>query len=215
MIFRIRWLFITLLIATTVAGCSASVVTGDGSTYLRDDFSDVASGWDQSDGSDGATEYRDGQYRMYSALPDYLLWANPQKLFPADVVVEVLATKKAGPDDNAFGILCRYQDARNYDALVMSSDGQAGIAKVINGEGPTMISGAQMEPRAVIHSGNASNLLRAECVGPNLKLFANDALVAQAMDETLTANSDIGLLLGSYDDPGSEVFFDNYLVRRP
>lgn len=215
MIFRYRFFFITLMILPFLAGCMAQVVTGDGTIYFRDDFSDKTSGWDQINGLDGAVEYTAGQYRMYSAIPNYLLWANPQKVFPADVVVEVLAAKRTGPDDNTFGILCRYVDTKNYYALVISSDGQAGIAKVINGEGPTMISGAHMEPNDAIQKGNETNQLRAECVGNSFKLFANDVLVASAIDEALTANSDVGLLLGSYDDPGSELFFDNFLVRRP
>jgi hypothetical protein len=217
MICRCRFLFITLLLAPFLAGCMAQVTTGDGTVYYQDDFSDSASGWDNASGSDGAAEYSDGQYRMYSALANYLLWANPQKLFPADVIVDVLATKKAGPDDNTFGIVCRYLDTRNYYALVISSDGQAGIAKVRNGQGPTMISGAHMQPNAVIQKGNASNLLRAECIGNTLTLFVNDVLVASATDEDgpILSQSDVGLLLGSYDDPGTEVYFDGFLVRRP
>jgi hypothetical protein len=215
MLTRCHALFITLLIIPFVVGCSPQVTTGDGITYFRDDFSTTTSGWDQSKGDDGATEYIDGQYRMYSALGNYVVWANPQKVFPADVVVEVLATKKTGPDNNAFGILCRYRDTKNYYALVISSDGQAGIAKVQDGQGPIMISGAHMHPVAEIRKGNAINLLRAECVGNSLKLFINETLAASATDDAFLSEGDAGLWLGSYDDPGTEVYFDNFLIRRP
>jgi|WetSurMetagenome_2_1015567.scaffolds.fasta_scaffold220083_2 hypothetical protein len=210
-----RLLFITLLSVALLYACSPPLIIGDGTTYFHDDFSNTTSGWDQTSGKDGATEYTDGQYRMYAALPNYLLWANPQKLFPADVIVDVIASKRAGPDNNAFGILCRYQDAGNYYALVMSSDGHAGIAKVQGGQGPMMISGSQMEPKSAIQKGNAINLLRAECVGKNLKLFVNDSLVAATTDDTFLVNGDAGLWLGSYEDPGTEIFFDDFLVRRP
>jgi hypothetical protein len=215
MISSLRRLGITLGLIPFLAACLPQITTGDGATYFHDDFSNPTSGWDQASGADSATDYTENQYRMYAALPNYLLWANPQKVFPVDVVIQVIAAKKAGPDNNAFGILCRYQDAKNYYVLMISSDGQAGIAKVLDGQGPTMISGEQMHPAKAIQKGNTINLLRAECVGDLLQLFVNDSLVASATDESIHSNGDAGLWVGSYDDPGTEIFFDDFLVRRP
>jgi hypothetical protein len=215
MISSLRCVFITLCWVPLLSSCLPTVATGDGTTYFHDDFSNPESGWDQTSGNDGATEYADGQYRMYAALPNYLLWANPQKLFPADVIIDVVASKKAGPDNNAFGILCRYQDAGNYYALMISSDGQAGIGKVQGGQGPIMISGSHMNPKPEIRKGNTANLLRAECVGTSLKLFVNNSLVASSTDDAFPSKGDVGLWLSTYDDPGTEVFFDDFLVRRP
>jgi hypothetical protein len=215
MILRSNFFSCAISVNLLLCACAPQLTTGDGMTYYHDDFSNPASGWDQVNAADGATEYADGQYRLYSALPNYLLWANPQKVFPEDVVIDVRATKKNGPDNNAFGILCRYQDARNYYALAITSDGQAGIAKVQNGQGPSLISGAHMEPAKGIEKGNSVNLLRAECVGNNLMLYANGVLVATATDNTFLSSSDAGLWLESYDDPGTEIFFNDFTVRHP
>jgi len=44
-----------------------------------------------------------------------------------DTLVHTRALKLNGPDDNMFGILCRYQDEENYYALVIGSDGYYGV----------------------------------------------------------------------------------------
>ena len=80
---------------------------------FQDDFSDSSSGWDDYSSEEGSTEYSNGVYRIYvnAASSDY--WANPGLSFK-DTVTTVDATKVGGPDDNDFGLLCRYQDIDNY-----------------------------------------------------------------------------------------------------
>jgi hypothetical protein len=207
---RFLWLGV---LALALSGCSAfSAPQGD--AYFQDDFSSAGSGWDRVEGSDGVTDYADGAYRIFSATPDYYMWATSGRSYPDDVRIEVDVVKKAGPDADVFGILCRYRDAKNFYILMISGDGQGGIAKRSSGGDLVMLSDDSLKSNPGIHTGLAANHLRADCVGSNLSLYVNDLLVATAADGELSGG-DAGLWLGAYDNPGSDLFFDNFLVRKP
>jgi hypothetical protein len=204
--------FAFLLPVLLLAGCGVfSMPRGD--VYYQDDFSNIFSGWDRVNGSDGVTDYAEGGYRIFSATADYYMWATPGRSFPDDVRIEVDVTRKGGSESDVFGVLCRYQDKDNFYILMISADGQAGIAKRSAG-GLAMLSGESLVFHPEIQLGLASNHLRADCAGTNLTLYANGVLVASAADSEFSGG-DAGLWLGAYDRPGSEVFFDNFIVRKP
>ena len=100
---------------------------------FKDDFSDTSSGWDRVDVADGITDYADGVYRILVNTDSTDVWANPGLNFD-DTTIVVEATKVGGPDDNDFGVICRYEDESNFYFFIISSDGYYGVGKVINGE---------------------------------------------------------------------------------
>ena len=207
-----RWLVICFF-ALALGGCApSSMPLGD--VYYQDDFSNSASGWDRATGADGVTDYAGGMYRIFSATPDYYMWATAHRDFPNDVRIEVDVTKKAGADQDVFGVLCRYRDEKNFYILMISGDGQAGIAKRTSGSDLAMLSGTSMKTDPNIHPGPAANHLRADCVGDKLSLYVNDTLVASATDSDFPGG-DAGLWLGTYDQPGTDLYFDNFIVRKP
>jgi hypothetical protein len=202
-----------LLLALLLAGCSAlSMPQGD--VYFQDDFSNPLSGWDRLSASDGVTDYSDGAYRIFSATSDYYMWATPGRDFPNDVRIEVDVAKKDGPNEDVFGVLCRYRDEKNFYILMISADGQAGIAKRSAAGDLVMLSGESLQPDPAIRLGLATNHLRADCSGTSLALYVNGVLTATATDSEFSGG-DAGLWLGAYDRPGSDVFFDDFIVRKP
>ena len=201
------------LLGLMLAGCSAwSMPQGD--VFFQDDFSNSFSGWDRVKGSDGVTDYTEGAYRIFSATSNYYMWATPGRKFPNDVRIEVDVTKKAGPDPDVFGVLCRYQNEKNFYILIISGDGQAGIAKQSAAGDLVMLSGESLKSNPGIRPGPADNHLRADCSGTSLSLYVNEILAATATDAEFSGG-DAGLWLGSYDLPGSDLFFDNFIVRKP
>jgi hypothetical protein len=207
-----RFLVTWILLVITV-GCNGWL-SPRGDIYFQDDFSKSSSGWDRVSGSDGVTDYSGGSYRIFSAIPDYYIWATAGRNFPADVRIEVDVEKKAGPDQDVFGVLCRYRNEKSFYILMISGDGQAGIARRTPAGEVQMLSGDSMTVNPNIRSGLATNHLRADCYGANLALYVNDVLVASAANAEV-AGGDAGLWLGSYDRPGSDLFFDNFIVRKP
>ena len=177
-----------------------------------DDFSDESSGWDRINEDEGVTDYSDGVYRIAVNTDNTDIWANPGLSF-TDSVIEVDAKKVGGPDDNDFGIICRYQDLSNFYFFIISSDGFYGIAKVIDGE-QILIDLENMEYSDTINQGNSSNKLRADCVGKNLVLHINGQKLLEVNDSQYSTG-DVGLIAGTFNVAGTDIHFDNFIVRKP
>ena len=210
---------ITALVLLSMA-CSFSQVakvlgeypTGQGDLIFQDGFSDPSSGWDQVRTAEGMTDYEADRYRIVVNATNADYWANPGLAF-GDVVIDVDAGKISGPDDNDYGVLCRYQDIENFYFLIISSDGYYGIGKVESGE-QHLLDPPQMYHSRYIISGNGPNHIQATCSGTEIKLSVNGELLAEASDSTFNLG-DIGLIVGSFDDAGVDIWFDNLSVRVP
>lgn len=195
-------------------GSSDPLGAGSGSLLFQDDFSDPGSGWftDRFD-SGSLAEYTGGSYRLYIAEPDMLLIGQANQRLPANVVIAVDATKAGGPDDNDFGVICRMQDLYNFYSFEISSDGYASISIFADGE-PRFLTGGWLRVDA-INQGEASNHIQVDCIGPDLRLFANGNLVAQVSDSTFSGGGDVGLVAGTFSVSGTDIRFDNFIVTRP
>jgi len=203
-----------LLIATLACSVFSSEDTPElpSNLLFQDDFSDTTSGWDQVTESDGTTDYENGYYRMVVNTTDMDVWANPGLNF-TDVVVEVDAAKAGGPDDNDFGVICRYQDVENFYFFIISSDGYYAVGKVIGGE-QELIEADQMYPSEAINQGAVTNHIKADCIGSHLVLNVNGTLLTDVEDSTLT-HGDVGLIAGTFDEAGTDIHFDNFSVSKP
>jgi len=215
---KVRSGIILPLLATLALACAIfplgteEEVQPENSVLFQDDFSDPLSGWDQVDVNDGVTDYVDGVYRIFVNTTNTDVWANPGLSFN-DSYVEVMATKVAGDNNNDFGLICRYQDENNFYFFIISSDGYYGIGKVVNGE-QLLIGNDSMPPSEVIRQGDESNHLRAGCVGSQLSLAVNGQMLAE-YEDTDFVSGDIGLLAGSFENPGTDIHFDNLVVTKP
>ena len=178
----------------------------------QDDFSSSSSGWPEASDSDKAAAYSNGQYLMQAFTTSQDVWAHPGENF-TDVSIEVDATKFSGPDNNDFGIICRFQDDSNFYFLIVASDGYQSIGKYQNDD-LIYLSADEMQPTDAVFSGTTTNHLRADCIGSTLTLYANGQQLAQVTD-TSFASGDIGLTVGTFDEPNIAVTFDNFVVFEP
>jgi hypothetical protein len=185
----------------------------DPNLLLFDDFSDPESGWDRVDETDYYTDYYNGSYRIivYTDMSDS--WANPSGQSYGDVSIEVAATKNGGPDDNDFGIICRYQDVDNFYYGLISSDGFYGIMKVVDASSE-QLGNSELQSSDLINQGTATNQIRFVCAGDMLSLYVNGQLIDEQVDSAFTQGN-VGLLAGTYDIPGTDILFDNFTVTRP
>ncbi|MBC8496361.1 MAG: hypothetical protein ISS57_06365 [Anaerolineales bacterium] len=216
---RFSAILVALLVASLACSTLSSDDSGDGgpagpasNVLFQDDFSDSSSGWDQVEVTEGITDYENGYYRMFVNTEETDIWANPGLHF-TDVVVEVDATKVAGPDDNDFGIICRYQDIENFYFFIISSDGYYGVGKVVDGE-QELIDTDQMYPDDAIKQGNTTNHIKADCVGAHLVLHANGTKITDVEDTTFSSG-DVGLIAGTFAEAGADIHFDNFVIKKP
>jgi hypothetical protein len=189
---------------------------GNGQQILfQDDFSNTNSGWDQVQNDYGTTGYENGGYRINVTQASAYFFANPSQPLQNDVRIEVDATKIGGPDDNAFGIICRYQDVDNFYYFYISSDGYFGIG-IDKAGTKTIISSSDgnLTSDSSINQGAATNQLRADCIGNTLSLYVNGTQVASVTDSSLTGG-DVGLIAKTYTVAGTDILFDNFFVYKP
>jgi hypothetical protein len=198
---------------TFIASCSIFQIPMEpGSVLFQDDFTRSSSGWDRYQDEIYFSDYSEGVYRISVFAPNTDAWANPRLDF-GDVRIHVDATKQGGPDDNIYGIICRYQDPRNFYFFLISSDGYTGIG--VSKDGRRVLASAEsMLPSDAVLRGSATNHLRAECIGYDLRLYVNNTLVAQAYGAEWE-RGDVGLIVGTYEEPGADIYFDNFSVVHP
>jgi hypothetical protein len=178
-----------------------------------DDFSKPNSGWETfSETNKSVISYQANGLRILVNQPQTDLWTKPGKNFK-DSWQEVDAIKLNGPDNNHFGIICRYQDNMNFYAFLVSSDGYSGVVKVKNGK-MIILGDGTLEYNPSIHKGQVVNHLRAGCIGPILILLVNDVKLLALQDSDFVSGG-IGLIAGSYDQPGVDIYFDNFMVYKP
>lgn len=170
------------------------------------------SGWDQHHSPVYQADYERGLYTIVVHAPRTDAWATPGLDF-SDAQIQVEANKIAGPDDNIFGLICRYQDPRNFYFLVISSDGYAGIG-LNKGGRRQLLSGEALLPSAAVRQGQAANVIRGDCIGFDLRLFVNGVLVAET-HAAEWSHGDVGVMAGTYDIPGVQIVFDNFSVVQP
>lgn len=221
---RITWkhAWILLLGASLLAGCSGIPLVSQmlvqptreitSSDLFFDDFSENNSGWDRYESEAGMTDYVKGSYRIavYEPMTDF--FANPYQNFK-DVIVEVKAVRVEGPENNSFGVICRYQDEENFYAAQISSDGFGGIFLMEDGT-YTLLGLEKMIPVPAVLGGSGENTIRFECVGNTLTLFANGQPVDYREDDSF-GNGDVGLIAGTFDEGGAVIDFDDFRVTRP
>jgi hypothetical protein len=183
-----------------------------GEVLFQDDFADPDSGWGVYEDSQGSAEYQGGSFRIFVNQPDYVLWSTPGLEY-ADVLMEVNATKTAGPDENDFGLICRYRDENNFYFLVVSSDGFYGIGKVKDGD-LVLVGSENMQYSQAIHQGETTNRLQAVCKGSTLSLTANGTELIEVQDPDLTSG-DVGLIAGTFSVQGADILFDDLVITQP
>lgn len=181
-----------------------------GTVFFQDDFSDNKSDWETWKDVNGTlAQYSNGGLRLVVNEIQFDLWSRPgQKL--TDSSLEVDTFKNAGPDDNDFGLLCRFNDRNNYYSFLISSDGYFGIVKVKDNKAQ-LLNGDLMQPDTAVIKGKAGNHLRADCRGSRLTFYVNGKKLAEVVDDDLSSG-EVGVIAGTFNSPGADIQFDNFMV---
>ncbi len=212
-----RWIVILVILALASLACKA-ILPGDatqaspGEILFKDDFSNSSSGWKRVTAINGESNYDDGVYRIFVNEANMDIWSMPGLYFK-DVRVEVDAFKVGGDRNNRFGIICRATNPKDFYTFVISSDGYYGIGK-IKDQDYSLIGMYALQPSTAIELGSAVNRIRADCIADTLTLYVNGRKLAEVKDSEFAAG-DVGLIAGTYDIPGTDIRFDNFVVYQP
>ncbi len=199
-----------ILLLSSCASLISTPAAPSGSVLFQDTFATNVSGWDRLANDGGIMDYDSGGFRILIRQPNMNYWSTPQKNF-GDVRVEADVKKLNGPEENRAGLMCRYHGG-DYYFFVISNDGYYGIGKFIGGQ--TLLLGQNAMQASDTIQKEAVNHIRADCVGNTLTLYVNFKQVATAQDSDFTTG-DVGVLAGSFTQPGVDVLFQNFMVLQP
>jgi hypothetical protein len=216
---RFIWsLLIVLLMAMTACGATESEPDAcDSPDFLFfDDFNgEQDCGWAIYNRGGGSATVENSAMQVTVNQPGQLWWTNPGRDFD-DVIVSAEARQVGGPNDNAYGLICRYQNEENFYVFLVSGDGFYAIGKYQTGTENVvyLTENQQFLPSDSINLGVASNELRASCVGNQLSLEVNGIPVLSVTDPTFVTG-DIGLAAGTLVAGTGVIEFDNVQAIAP
>jgi hypothetical protein len=174
-----------------------------------DDFSNPDSGWKTASDEALQIQYQDGALHFLLNELDTITWSAPKDKRFGDFVLDVDATQVAGPNDNAYGVIFRYQDDRNFYRFDISGDGYYALFKRKDGAWTKLQDYAET---AAVQQGNATNHLRVTAKGNQFTLNVNGETVKTFSDSDF-ANGNIGVAAGTlFENAGVEIGFDNVSV---
>lgn len=205
-----------LFSACTALGGSGVESCDDGGALLQDDFSGTKMcGWAEYNKSGTVVSIVDGVMQISTSTPGQIFWSNPGRQFN-DVIVTTQARQTDGPNDNAYGVICRYQDESNFYLFLISGDGYYMIGKYETGQATIqyLTESNEFVFSEVINQGVATNQVRASCIGNELSLSVNGIPLATVVDGTFSAG-DVGLGVSTFEPGTAVVQFDDFRVLSP
>ncbi len=175
-----------------------------------DDFSNPSSGWDDAFDRYTTKQYGNNKYYIEITTSNLVAWGLANRKV-ADFRIQVHAAQEEGPNNNGYGILFRFQDRDNFYRFDISGDGFFLLSKFYNGEWVTLVP---WTASSAINVGQATNLMTVEAVGSQVRVYANDTLLAEVDDDTLTEGN-FGFFASTFSEPNLTVSFDDILLWTP
>lgn len=212
---------ISVILVAGLGGCQAlpdwviqpaPTAAPSGTVLFSDDFSQVPNGWGLSESPDAAVAYERDGLRILVGQAGKDAWSVAGRKF-ADVDLAASVRRLSGPVDNMIGLICRYQDRSNFYLAFVSTDGYYGIAK-IEQDSFHLISAKELQYSSFLAGLEGDFQLQALCSRDLLVVSVNDQALAQVRDSTF-GMGDVGVFAGSYDQPGVDIVFDDFIVRQP
>jgi len=192
---------IILLLSTILSGCNLPGVQSDTALantpnlLFEDNFSNPNSGWEVSS-QGGLKDYYNGTYHIQISETN------------------IFDTAFTGPANMAeIGVICRMQNSQDFYFMTIRSDGAFAVFKMYQGN-EFFIGMEGYQFNDAIRTGLSTNHIQAECRGENLSLIVNNEHLITVQDSSYQVG-DVGVLAGAYDEPGVNVYFDNFRVFQP
>lgn len=172
-------------------------------------------GWVEYNRGGAVASIEDGVMKISTSSPGEIWWTNPVRSYD-DVIIAVDATQVGGPSDNAYGVICRYQDEENFYLFLISGDGYYAIGKYQSDEDRVvyLTEDGQYISSEHINQGQAKNHIEASCIGNELSLTVNGIPMITVMDSQFPSG-DIGLAASALQQGTVEIAFDDLKVSVP
>jgi hypothetical protein len=175
-----------------------------------DDFSDPSSGWDDAFDRYTTKQYGNNKYYVEITTSNLVAWGLANRNV-GDFRIEVEAAQEEGPNNNGYGILFRFKDRDNFYRFDISGDGFFLLSKFHDGEWVTLVP---WTASSSVNVGHNTNRLAVEAVGSQIRVYANDELLAEVEDDAL-AEGNFGFFASTFSEPNLTVSFDDIKLWIP
>ena len=203
------------LAACSIGGGGVDECTESGALFQDDFGGEKECGWALYNRGGAVVEIDEGVMRMSTSQPGQVWWTNPGQSFD-DVIISTEARQVSGPNDNAYGTICRYQNEENFYVFLISGDGYYTIGKYTS-DSPAityLTENGEYQFSDVINQGNATNQIRTSCIGQELSLAVNGVTLTTVTDPTFVIG-DVGLAVSTLEPGTAVVEFTDFRVVAP
>jgi hypothetical protein len=204
-----------LLAACSLGGNGIDECTESGALFQDDFGGEKECGWALYNRGGAVVEIEQGVMRLSTSQPGQIWWTNPGQSFD-DTIISTEARQVSGPNDNAYGAICRYQNEENFYVFLISGDGYYTIGKYTS-DSPSityLTENGEYQFSDVINQGNATNQIRATCIGQELSLAVNGITLVTVTDPTFVIG-DVGLAVSTLAPGTAVVEFADFRVVAP
>lgn len=209
------WVSLVLLGLTVACGARPLVPAqsdpdnpGPGSNY-RDGFVPGATGnWVLEQDELGSTAIANEQLVISVASPNTIQYTTLEDMTFSDFALEVDVVQRSGPPESSFGTLFRMQDNQEFYRFDITGNGLFMIERH-NSDGTWTRLVPDWTPSPALNQGlNVTNRLKVLAAGSSLAFYANDVLLTQLNDSTLSGGR-IGFDAGTFGGGNLQVSYDN------
>ncbi len=181
-----------------------------GAPALRETFREDSGVWTLDTGRNAARTIAGGVLTIRVDEDSQLSWssldADAATMPYADFYLEVDTEHVSGPLDNVFGVVFRMEDSENFYLFAISSDGMFSLGKYVDDKWSSLV---EWESTDAIETGSGGeNRLGLLAAGNEMALYVNNEELTRVQDDSF-ATGQIALLVGTNDEAGVEVAFDN------
>src|SRR5512139_9572 len=203
--FAIRRFLIWTMVLWALVACGPALTP----LPYAEAFSEPNGGWKTANDKAIKIGVQDGALHFTIDDLDTIAWSTPKDKRFGDFVLDVDATQVAGPNDNTYGVIFRYQDDRNFYRLDISGDGYFAVFKRKDGAW-TKVQDYVETP--AVRQGAATNHLQVIATGRQFTFNVNGETVKTFSDGDFP-NGNIGVTAGTlFDNAGVQIAFDNVTV---
>jgi hypothetical protein len=221
----VRWLALLTALAVPAAACGGGSGTVDRDVLPEPDARVIGRSVDAplTAGEKTLVEFDDGNgnavaepargYRLGLRQNESVVSSTLAARLPADQVVEASFSTEGSPLDAAFGVVCRAKSNDTYYRLGVGNDGTYAIARVQDGASTVLTGDGKWVRDRRLQSTPGFFLVRGECRGEDLTLFANNAVVAAAKDSALDGPGRAGVFVETFAEPNATVTVNHVAAR--
>lgn len=166
-----------MVCALVLTACGARPPLVELGALMFSDSFDAPDGWDQYDSGDIQVVIENGSFRFDVPSGGYYLSRDGRE--HTDIILEVTARILSDDRSNGVGIICRAQPDGDGYYFLIGNDGSATIRRGQDREADPLVAWTRTN---AVRTGNASNTLRAACIGQTLALWVNGEFIGSTTD---------------------------------